>query len=412
MNNVALRRIEVSSKLTCLLLAVSYTVRIAMPRALPPASNGVRMRDPNGPKHRTVGAVVLALLLCVGALAVPTGTAVAGDPTPIILLEVGLIVVSATEDHGLDYEVLRSIVAADDTAVTFVLRRGAIPNVGAEPTSITRIVEREDLAQANRLVAYFHPEDPQSFPGSTATQASTALFEALARGEASPFVFGIASGPLGLLGSRKYYRGDLQRVEPTPVPMPVLLNGVRTLLPSLHVRGTIKVGDDIGEAEFWWLNQADNAMALRWTFKESSVQVIRIDTPTPPPTVKADQLGADLASDLCRAELHGIYFDTGSAVLLPQSEAEIVQVAALATAHPEWQLTIEGHTDSQGSDADNLVLSKNRAEAVLHAMTEVRGIAADRLTATGFGEARPVESNDTLEGRARNRRVELARQCP
>lgn len=369
------------------------------------------MHDPAFSNRGTIYTFVDALLLCLGAFVASAGAAIAGDAAPNIPLEVGLMVTSATEDHGLDYEVLRSVVAADDTAVTFVLRRGAIPNVGVEPTSITRIVDRQDLAQANRLVAYFHPEDPQSFPGSTATQASTALFEALTRGEAVPFVFGIASGPLGLLGSRKYYRGSLQRAEPTSIPMPVLLNGVRTLLPSLHVHGTLKVGDDVGEAEFWWLNQADDPMALRWTFKDSSMQVIRIDTPTPP-TVKTDQLGANLASDLCRAELHGIYFDTGSAVLLAQSEAEIAEIALLATNHANWRLTIEGHTDSQGSDADNLVLSQNRADAVLHALIDQHGVAADRLTATGFGETRPVESNDTLEGRARNRRVELTRQCP
>ena len=268
------------------------------------------------------------------------------------------------------------------------------------------------MRKANRFVAYFHPEDPQSFPGSTAVQASTALFNTLASGDAAPFIFGVAHGPLGLLGSRKYYRGDLQRVESSSVPMPVLLNGTRTLLPSLHARGTLKVGDDIGEAEFWWLDQADNPMALRWTFKDSGVQVIRIDTPAALPMAKAGQLDANLTSGDCRAELHGIYFDTGSAVLLPQSETEMVAVAALATEHPDWRLAIEGHTDSLGSDADNLILSRDRAEAVRRALIAEHDIQESRLTASGFGETRPIESNDTLEGRARNRRVELARQCP
>ena len=74
---------------------------------------------------------------------------------PHIPLEVGLTVVTASQDHGLDYEVMRRVVAADDAAVTFVLRRGAVPSVGAEPTSVTRIVDRQDLAQGQSVRRVF-----------------------------------------------------------------------------------------------------------------------------------------------------------------------------------------------------------------------------------------------------------------
>jgi len=79
--------------------------------------------------------------------------------------------------------------------------------------------------------------------------------------------------------------------------------------------------------------------------------------------------------------------------------------------NPGWTVTIEGHTDNIGTDADNLSLSQRRANAVLAAVTAA-GVGPDRLTAVGFGESKPIASNDTLEGRARNRRVELARKCP
>ena len=70
---------------------------------------------------------------------------------------------------------------------------------------------------------------------------------------------------------------------------------------------------------------------------------------------------------------------------------------------------MEGHTDSLGGDAPNLDLSRRRAAAVKQALASGYGIDAGRLQTAGFGASRPKESNDTLEGRARNRRVELVR---
>jgi outer membrane protein OmpA-like peptidoglycan-associated protein len=73
-------------------------------------------------------------------------------------------------------------------------------------------------------------------------------------------------------------------------------------------------------------------------------------------------------------------------------------------------VTIEGHTDSIGGARPNQTLSERRAEAV-RARLVAAGIAAARLKAVGYGAARPRETNSTIEGRARNRRVELARNC-
>jgi outer membrane protein OmpA-like peptidoglycan-associated protein len=308
----------------------------------------------------------------------------------------------------------RSVTAADDKAVTFLLHRAEVPDAPggvAAAIDVTRIVERLDLAEASRINAYFHTEDPHDFPGSTAIQASTALINALRADGETPLVLGTAEGPLGLFGARKFYRGKLSRVEPEDIMVSVLLNGVPTPLPTVHATGILKVGDDSGEAEFWWLDQPDNALALHWKFKDAEVQVIRIDTPVVDGSVAVSKLTEGLSGDACRAELNGVYFDTGSAALLPQSDGEIAKVATLMTEHPGWIFTIEGHTDNIGSEADNLSLSEHRASAVLSAL-KVAGVAPDRLTAVGLGEARPIASNDTLEGRARNRRVELARQCP
>jgi outer membrane protein OmpA-like peptidoglycan-associated protein len=77
---------------------------------------------------------------------------------------------------------------------------------------------------------------------------------------------------------------------------------------------------------------------------------------------------------------------------------------------PDWKLSIEGHTDAVASDRSNLELSGRRAAAVRDALTAGFRITPGRRTTTGYGESRPQDRNDTVDGRARNRRVELIRQ--
>ncbi len=120
----------------------------------------------------------------------------------------------------------------------------------------------------------------------------------------------------------------------------------------------------------------------------------------------ADDLGAQLDKQ-AHVDLYGIYFDTDKAILKPESDDTLNQVLALLTARPQLRLRVTGHTDAQGSDAHNLTLSQRRAEAVVAWLTN-KGIAADRLQPEGDGETRPVASNATEEGRALNRRVEIA----
>jgi outer membrane protein OmpA-like peptidoglycan-associated protein len=110
------------------------------------------------------------------------------------------------------------------------------------------------------------------------------------------------------------------------------------------------------------------------------------------------------------AAVYGILFDTNKATLKPESEAAIKEVATLLTANPALKLLVVGHTDSVGVFDQNMVLSKDRAEAVVKALTTTHGIAPARLKAVGCGPAAPVASNKTEDGRAKNRRVELVEQ--
>jgi outer membrane protein OmpA-like peptidoglycan-associated protein len=109
-----------------------------------------------------------------------------------------------------------------------------------------------------------------------------------------------------------------------------------------------------------------------------------------------------------RVAVYGVVFDTGKADLGAEAEATLGAILKLLRAHPDLKLRVEGHTDNLGSPAANQTLSQARAEAVVRRLV-ADGVAASRLQAAGFGQTRPVAGNDTEEGRAKNRRVELVR---
>ena len=109
--------------------------------------------------------------------------------------------------------------------------------------------------------------------------------------------------------------------------------------------------------------------------------------------------------------MYGIYFAYNSSVVTSISDPTLAQVAAVLKAHGDWTLTIQGHTDSIGGAKYNQELSAKRAAAVKEKLVSKYGVAASRLKTDGVGLARPLAPNTTLEGRARNRRVELVRPC-
>ena len=103
-----------------------------------------------------------------------------------------------------------------------------------------------------------------------------------------------------------------------------------------------------------------------------------------------------------------VNFAVDKADILPESRPQIEQVLALLRDDPALSLSVEGHTDATGDADHNQRLSQARAQSVMAALVE-QGIEAERLQAAGFGQSRPMADNDTEEGRARNRRVELVR---
>ncbi len=104
--------------------------------------------------------------------------------------------------------------------------------------------------------------------------------------------------------------------------------------------------------------------------------------------------------------LSGILFDVGKSTLKAGSRASLERIAAVLTQYPQHQILVEGHTDATGGDDYNLALSHDRANSVRDALV-AGGVDASKISAEGYGESRPIASDDTPAGRQQNRRVEI-----
>jgi outer membrane protein OmpA-like peptidoglycan-associated protein len=141
-----------------------------------------------------------------------------------------------------------------------------------------------------------------------------------------------------------------------------------------------------------WTDEAGNPMLLRsFRFAEGGKTLRQ----------QLDETG--------RIVTHGILFDSGSPKIKADSYKTLADIGQLLTDDPKLRLSIEGHTDSDGADDYNLTLSQNRANSVKTYLTETYKIDAKRLETKGWGEVKPIDTNDTPEGKANNRRVELVK---
>jgi OOP family OmpA-OmpF porin len=125
--------------------------------------------------------------------------------------------------------------------------------------------------------------------------------------------------------------------------------------------------------------------------------------------VTASEMEAALR-DKGKIELYSILFDFDKDTIKPESQPTLAEIAALLKSKPELRLKVIGHTDNQGTANYNLDLSRRRAANVVAALSRDFGISPERLSAEGAGFSQPIATNDTEEGRAKNRRVELVAQ--
>ena len=387
--------------------------------------------------------IVRSLLVAGSSLAVGVPMQ-AQQPVVRIPLAAGLTLVStlqgaaresSTSDDAVGQGDREDVIVVDQMGTDGVRYRwsytGGEAGRQGDRGSFTRFVRAEDLAAAPRVNLVFASSDPERVPGATAFSLSRAalaelrsagrtrlsyaevddgvggllgdLLQQPARGQS-----GVARGiGLGLGGSRVYYRGALTLVSPEPVALPLLIDGRRATVPVLHALGRFSLGERRIELDFFVIPDPEHPLLLKITGQGGTWQVLRVGLP-------GADAGALIERSLereCRAELPGVYFAFGAAEVSAESAPALRAVAALLGRHPAWTLAIEGHTDSIGSAPGNTALSARRAEAVRTRLVTAYGVPAARLSARGLGQTRPRESNATLAGRARNRRVELARSC-
>jgi outer membrane protein OmpA-like peptidoglycan-associated protein len=192
----------------------------------------------------------------------------------------------------------------------------------------------------------------------------------------------------------------------------VVLDGAPRQVRALHTKGTFFRASPMLQvpAENWYVDDPDFAWVIRIEQKINGKDYhVRLGTVDTSPSDQGKQLDAALSGSSCRAQTYGIYFAYNSAEVTPESDPTLAQVAGVLKQHADWSLTIEGHTDSIGGVKYNQELSARRAAAVKQRLVDRYGIAGSRLSSAGVGLGRPLAPNGTLEGRARNRRVELVR---
>ena len=362
-------------------------------------------------------ALGFAFLLSAGA----TASAAALLAIPLVQ---GLTLVGAASERQGDYESTYTIDAVDADGTLHLDTSADLPDPAggkATPVSFNRDVSGNDRARA-RTYKYMFSTGTQEYPGTTALGTSAAVINELRSTGKAAITFdgktaglgNLLSGILALLpdgDSQKpadpYFSGSgtVRAVESKPVPYSMMVNDSLVSLAAWHVRGDFGEGTTSVPIDWYILDDPANPLTLRFDIGKDKLEIIRIAFPLDNP---AKLLETSLQHDH-RAVIYGIYFDFNSATIKPQSAAVLETIAQVMKKNADWALTVEGHTDNIGGNAANQDLSARRAAAVRTALIQL-GIADRRLLASGFGASAPRDTNATLAGRARNRRVELTRQ--
>lgn len=380
---------------------------------------------------RTAQSAILVIFLAAALRA--------GEPVPRIPLRSGLTIVTAISDHLGDYESIKRIESEDGNSVRLKYSSerpkprdmfDMSPDNTPRPTvstTVYRNIIKKDLEDSHNYLQQFAnaPLIPETFPGVTSIGVSASVLNDLkTKGQSPLTVYQVPVGfpikPDRQPGEPDYrLPGSITRVEPNPVPVPVIVNGKLVNLPAIHAKGQFI----FDAAEFYFLDDPRNPLTLWFKIGKDELTVIKIDFPGDTEFVSGQDYSAkgkgtdsgahSIEQSLAktgRVDVYGIYFSFNSDKIRPESEGVLKEIADVMQKHPDWKLNVGGHTDNIGGNAFNMDLSNRRAAAVKKALVERYHISPARLATAGHGASQPKATNATLEGRALNRRVELIRQ--
>ena len=341
------------------------------------------------------------------AILITVPIAAAESSTPVLISQIplreGLTIVSAQHDPARgDFEPIITVTKADEQAVIVTLSTGE-PTICTEQGELgnrqsvsRRSILRKDLEGAHTYRQGFMEcaVEPELTSGVTGVSVSTSVLRELKTvGRTKLTAHTRAAGMVS---------GVLTRIKPQAVPFNIILNDEPVKVAAVHARWSSSAGD----REYWILEDIHNPLVLRVSYNgKAFYEVVKVSFPTVERTVRLER---DL-SEQGRTVTYGIYFDFASDGIKEESEPTLKQIAELLTKNPAWRLSVEGHTDNLGGNEANRLLSQRRAAAVRKALGDRYKIAPTRLEPAGFGETRPKATNETAEGRAMNRRVELVR---
>lgn len=325
--------------------------------------------------------------------------------------------VDSTQRFDFEREVSIMSLTPDEMHLADLATNVLKPSNKTVSVHIDRIVSHREATLAREIWLGNNSPDTDQHRGSSWMAASTAVMKQLrANGEAI-----VTIGHTGFEGV-----ATLRRVDPNPVPISILVNMRPQPISTMHTHADVSpsallsMGRGYVESyDLWFVNDTSTAWIVRVTgsrkFGDSTRKTDRLGLQE---LVRVQWMDPTLALTMsealtktCRVPANGIHFATASAELTPSSTPTLKAIADLLAKEPTWVITIEGHTDSVGGAVYNKDLSQRRSAAVKAALVTTYGVAAARLSTAGYGLSQPIETNTTLAGRARNRRVELVRKC-